>query len=173
MIKLELLSRLDRLDEDTSYLFSEENRFKIVIVGGSALVLQDYIMRSTYDIDALLVSKELIGILNKYDIDMRVSAYSCNFPYNFEDRLLRLNIGGRRIDFYTASLEDIVISKLYSSRLKDTIDIENENVLKEINWDLLDYLVSDEMEVKASSLNSRTFSELKQSYEEFKRRFKK
>lgn len=101
MIKEDLLSRLDRLDEDSSYVFSEENRFKIVIVGGCALVLQDYIKRSTHDIDALLVSKELTGILSKYDIDIRVSAYSCNFPYNFEDRLLKLDIGGRRIDFYT------------------------------------------------------------------------
>lgn len=173
MIKTDLLSRLDRLDEDSSYMFSEESRFKIVIVGGSALVLQDYIKRSTYDIDALLVSKELTGILSKYNIDIRVSAYSCNFPYNFEDRLLKLDIGGRRIDFYTVSLEDIVISKLYSNRLKDKIDIENDNVLNELNWELLDILVNDEMEVKASSLNNRTYSELKQSYEEYKRRFKK
>lgn len=173
MIKEDLLSRLDRLDEDSSYVFSEENRFKIVIVGGCALVLQDYIKRSTHDIDALLVSKELTGILSKYDIDIRVSAYSCNFPYNFEDRLLKLDIGGRRIDFYTVSLEDIVISKLYSNRLKDKIDIENDNVLNELNWELLDILVNDEMEVKASSLNNRTYSELKQSYEDYKRRFKK
>lgn len=71
------------------------------------------------------------------------------------------------------SLEDIVISKLYSNRLKDKIDIENDNVLNELNWELLDILVNDEMEVKASSLNNRTYSELKQSYEEYKRRFKK
>lgn len=71
------------------------------------------------------------------------------------------------------SLEDIVISKIYSNRLKDKIDIENDNVLNELNWELLDILVNDEMEVKASSLNNRTYSELKQSYEDYKRRFKK
>lgn len=173
MNKIELFSRLDRLDEDTSYLFSEENRFKVVIVGGSALVLQDYIKRSTYDIDALIVSKELTELLTKYDIDLRVSAYICNFPYNFEDRLLKLDVGGRRIDFFTLSLEDIVISKLYSSRIKDTIDIESEDILKKLNWELLEILVIDESEVKASALNDRTYSELKQSYEEYKRRFMK
>ena len=32
------------------------------------------------------------------------------------DRLVPLPIQGRRIDFFTASLEDIVVAKLYSDR---------------------------------------------------------
>lgn len=145
----------------------------MVIVGGSALLLNDYIERSTYDIDALIVSNELCQLLSKYDIDTRVSTYLFNFPYNFEDRLVKLDIGGRRIDFFTASLEDIVISKLYSSRVKDSIDIESKLVLIHLDWELIDRIIMDGNEVWASSLNDRTFSELIHSYEEFKRRFKK
>jgi len=173
MNKQDILSRLDLLDEDTSYIFSENIRFRMVIVGGSALLLNEFIERSTYDIDVLIVSCELVQLLSKYDIDNRTSIYLFNFPYNFEDRLVKLDIGGRRIDFYTVSLEDIVISKLYSSRVKDSIDIENELVLIHLDWELIDKIIMDENEVKASSLNDRTFSELFHSYEEFKRRFKK
>lgn len=171
MLKEDLFRRLDRLDEDVSYLYDENIRFRLVIVGGSALVLQNYLSRSTLDIDALEVSREIYTLLDKYDINCRVNAYIFNFPYNFEDRLLKLSIGGRRIDIYTASLEDIVISKLYSIRLKDIQDIENESILNNLDWNLLDKLASDENETKCSALNTRTYSEFKQSYDEYRRRF--
>lgn len=171
MLKEDLFRRLDRLDEDVSYLYDENIRFRLVIVGGSALVLQDYLSRSTLDIDSLEVSREIYSLLDTYDINCRVNAYIFNFPYNFEDRLLKLSIGGRRIDIFTASLEDIVISKLYSIRLKDMQDIENESILNNLDWNLLDKLANDENEAKCSALNTRTYSEFKQSYEEYRRRF--
>jgi len=146
MLKEDLFRRLDRLDEDVSYLYDENVRFRLVIVGGSALVLQDYLSRSTLDIDALEVSREIYTLLDKYDIDCRVNAYVFNFPYNFEDRLLKLDVGGRRIDIFTASLEDIVISKLYSIRPQDIQDIENKVILDNLDWDLLDKLANDENE---------------------------
>jgi len=49
--------------------------------------------------------------------------HPCNFLYNYEDRIKALPIESRKINFYTASLEDIVIAKLYSSRPSDIIDI--------------------------------------------------
>jgi len=171
MLKEDLLIRLDRLDEDVSYLYDENVRFRLVIVGGSALVLQDYLSRATFDIDAIEVSREIYTLLDKYDIDCRVNAYVFNFPYNFEDRLLKLDVGGRRIDIFTASLEDIVISKLYSIRPQDIQDIENKVVLDNLDWDLLEKLANDENEAKCSTLNTRTYSEFKQSYDEYRRRF--
>lgn len=165
-----LLNRLERLDEDASYIFKSDKRFRLVIVGGGALVLQEYLSRATNDIDALEVSLEINNLLTKYDINTRVKAYLCNFPYNFEDRMSKIEVGGRRIDFYAVSLEDIVISKLYSSRIIDQHDIENETILKAINWETLDRIALDENETKSSSLNDRTYSEFRQSYEDYKRR---
>lgn len=97
-------------------------------------MLQDYLIRSTFDIDALEVSRGIYTLLDKYDINCRVNAYVCNFPHNFQDRMLKLKVGGRRIDIFTASLEDIVISKLYSIRPQDIQDIENVNIWDNLNW---------------------------------------
>jgi len=85
----------------------------------------------------------------------------------------KIEIGGRRIDFYAVSLEDIVISKLYSHRSIDQHDIENETILNAINWETLDRIALDENETKLSSLNDRTYSEFIQSYEDYKRRHRK
>ena len=42
-------------------------------------------------------------------------------------------MGGRKIEFYTASLEDIVIAKLYSFRDLDRQDLISDNVLNNIH----------------------------------------
>ena len=41
--KDELLKRLERLDEDADLLFDDDRRFRMVIVGGSALILLETI----------------------------------------------------------------------------------------------------------------------------------
>jgi hypothetical protein len=170
MQRNDLLNRLERLDEDASLIFKSDKRFKLVIVGGGALVVQKHLSRATNDIDVLEVSTEINFLLDKYDINSRVKAYLCNFPYNYEDRMSKIEIGGRRIDFYAISLEDIVISKLYSHRSIDQHDIYNEAILKALNWEILDKIALDENETKLSSLNDRTYSEFRQSYEDYKRR---
>lgn len=103
--KEDLLERLARLDEDADLLFDDDRRFKLVIVGGSALILLETITRSTHDIDALDVSPEIVDLLEKYDINTRVGTFINNFPYNYDERLVPVRLDGRRIDFYTASLE--------------------------------------------------------------------
>lgn len=84
----DLLLRLERLDEDAFLLFDNDSRFKMVIVGGSALILLETITRATLDIDALDASPEIVDLLEKYDINMRVGTFVNNFPYNYDDRLV-------------------------------------------------------------------------------------
>lgn len=136
------------------------------------MILLETISRVTHDIDALDVSPEIWELLQKYDINTMVQAYLNNFPYNYEDRLTPLPIKGRRIDFYTASLEDIVIAKLYSARATDKRDIENESVLRTLDWDLLEHLATAEDEAYASALNDRCYAEFKSSYDEYVRRYR-
>ena len=69
--KEDLLERLARLDEDVDLLFDDDRQFKMVIVGGSALILLETITRATLDIDALDVSPEIVDLLEKYDINTR------------------------------------------------------------------------------------------------------
>lgn len=132
MLRDDLLERLDRLDEDASLMFDGDERFHLVIVGGGALILLERISRATHDVDAISASHEILELLEKYDINCRVQTYINNFPYNYEDRLVSLSVGGRKIDFYTASLEDIVIAKLYSARATDIRDVESEKVVEAI-----------------------------------------
>ena len=167
----ELLMRLSRLDEDASLMFDEDKRFRMVIVGGSGLILLETITRATMDIDALGVSKELAGLLERYDINCRVGTFINNFPYNYEDRLHKVKLKGKKIDFYTASLEDIVIAKLFSNRDTDRRDITDPAVLRALDWEKLEEIVSDEEEIKNNALNERNYLDFLVNYSEYKRRF--
>lgn len=80
MILDDLRKRLERLDEDADLI---NDRYQMVIVGGSAFILLGKLTRATHDIDALSVPKELYSLLGKYDINTDVEAYIDNFPYNF------------------------------------------------------------------------------------------
>ena len=170
--KEDLLERLARLDEEADLLFDNDRRFRMVIVGGSALILLETITSATHDNDALDVSPEIADLLEKYDINTRVGTFVNNFPYNYDERLVPVRLNGRRIDFYTASLEDIVIAKLYSGRATDIQDIIDPRVLKEINWDRLEYLATAEDKAKASALNEFRYVEFLDSYRTYVRRWR-
>ena len=71
-------------------------------------------------------------------INTDVEAYIDNFPYNFQDRLQPLPFGGTKVQFYTPSLEDLVIAKLCSFRDTDKADVESEAVRNSLDWDLLE-----------------------------------
>lgn len=83
MILDDLRKRLERLDEDADLMIDNNDRYQMVIVGGSAFILLGKLTRATHDIDALSVPKELYSLLGKYDINTDVEAYIDNFPYNF------------------------------------------------------------------------------------------
>jgi len=164
--RTDLLKRLDLLDEEAALLFDEDQRFRIILVGGSALVLLEYVIRSTHDIDALEAPRELAHIMRDYDIDLQVSAYVNNFPYNYEDRLVLLDIGGRRIHYFCLSLEDIVIAKLHGMRGPDIQDITNPTVLSAIDWKLLAQL-KDEMRLSTLSEESESYRAFLYAYENY------
>ena len=166
----DLIERLKRVDEDAALLYNDDRRFHMVIVGGCALILLETISRSTMDIDVLDASAEIRGLLEKYDINCNVQTYINNFPYNYEDRLVPLSIGSRKINFFCASLEDIVIAKLHSIRPTDRQDILDPNVIRLLDWDLLDRLAKADDEAKASALNDRNHMEFLSDYDEYVRR---
>ena len=167
----EILERLDRMDMEAFVTIDTPHMYRMIIVGGSGLVLLETISRATQDIDALEASPEIRHLLAKYDANLRVSTYVNNFPYNFEDRLHKIPVGGRKILFYTASLEDIVVAKLYSSRETDRQDIISGNVLKNIDWDRLRHLALDDGEAKANALNEFRYRDFLADYHEYVRRY--
>lgn len=67
-----------------------------------------------------------------------------NFAPDYYDRRVKLDVPSKKIHFYTASLEDIVISKLFSDRPKDKNDIMNSEIIKALDWDRLDRIIKSE-----------------------------
>jgi hypothetical protein len=90
---------------------------------------------------------------------------------NFEDRITLFH-KGRRIDFFVLSLEDIVVAKLCAARQEDKEDIVSIDVLKNIDWELLEHLATDDDELKAASLNERSYKDFLYDYSEYVRRYK-
>lgn len=172
MLRDDILERLDRLDEEADLVLDHNKRYKMIILGGSALTLQKWLPRATLDIDAVDVSPELRNLIEKYDINMRAEAYIDHAPYNYPDRVKRVEIGGRAIDYYTLSLEDLVITKLCSVRDTDHDDLEKESVRESLNWELLDYLATDPNELRASIISDREYNEFLGRYQNYVERWK-
>lgn len=172
MLKEDMLRRLRDLDEEAALLLPDSQRLRLVIVGGGALILMEVIARSTHDIDALAVSPQLRSLLADYDINCDVQAYSCNFAYNYESRLQKLPIDGQVIDFYTASLEDIVIAKLFSIRPQDREDIISPAVLAQLDWERLHQIAHAPDEVMANVLSDRSYRDFLYDFSEYERRYR-
>lgn len=165
----EIINRLLQVDRDMALLDTTPDMYSCVIVGGSALVLMEKIYRSTHDIDSIDASNEIKPLLETYNINMNVNAYRINFPEDYLDRIVEVNIPTTKVKFYTVSLEDLVVSKLCGMRGKDVEDIENELVYKDLNWKLLDELIE---EVCYGMLNDFDVNALKSNYENYKERFR-
>lgn len=169
----DLVQRLLDFDEEMFLRYGgaiEGERFHIVIVGGGALLLSGMIFRATHDMDAINISPELCAFMEPYDINTHVSAHIDTFAPSYPDRIKLLDIKGKVIDFYTASLEDIVIAKLCAYRDSDIADITNQTVLNAIDWELLHRLATDEDELKATMLSDYRYNEFLFRYNEYEGR---
>lgn len=167
----EIKDRLIRLDEDAELTFSENHEFKCYIVGGGALILMGYIVRATHDLDILEVTpKQLSSLFNKYDMNTAVVSYYDFFPQGFEDRAVKIDLPTRKIKYYTLSLEDLVISKLCTTRgEQDILDINNELVVNNINWDILNKLADT---MKNTIMSSPQIEMFQYNYNDYVRRNK-
>ncbi len=161
------------IDEEASLLLNADGRrYPVVIVGGSALLLHDLTSRpATHDIDVLSCHTALRDVLSKYAaVNGAVAAYADQIPFNFEDRLVKLDIPTRIVDFMTPSAEDLAVMKLYSCRPNDIEDLESPAMLAAIDWDVMDRLVYGKDEAAASALSRRRYDEMASAYEKFARR---
>ena len=166
MAHAELISCFERLDERASFMFPNHKRLYLVLVGGSSLILRNYIDRATDDIDAIMVSAELNDLINSYGINSNVQAYMTSFPYDFEDRL-ELLWSGVLVDVFAASLEDIVIAKLCSFRDTDSEDIRSPQITNALNWELIAALAALGGIVQRGSLNDKDYQNFRFNYEKY------
>jgi hypothetical protein len=78
--------------------------------------------------------------------------WSDHFAYNLEDRLVPLDLGTTAVECYSASLEDVVASKLYSERDADAQDVRRPEVLEMMDWARLAEVAED---LRDSKMNDR------------------
>ena len=178
MHKDNLIHILELIDEE-AFLSLEsvapDEKPCVIIVGGGAFVLRDLTSRpSTHDIDVFMVDERLREIISHYpEVNGAVMAYMDSIPYNFEDRLLDIPIKTTTVAFKTPSIEDLAVMKLYGWRPNDIADLTSEAFLEQVDWDLLDRLVYDNNEAKASALSPRRYEEMVSIYEEYRKEYRK
>lgn len=170
MNKNELIENLLAFDEEASLLSVSQNiKYQCYIVGGGALLLLDLIPRATYDIDVIRCTGEhLVSIMADYDINMNVSAYLTYFADGYQSRAKKIDLETTTVDFYTLSVEDLIISKIASGRTKDMEDIRRESVVNIIDWNKLDNLAKITVEGILSDYDKNEFIYF---YKEYRKEF--
>lgn len=142
------------LSEELSLLYPKE-LFEIYIVGGVPLMLYSDIKKSS-DIDVWMVSdKRMTPLLNKYFMNNRAFGMSMSFSADMESRFYKSNFSCNNLNVYVASLEDIVASKLIVNRDKDFEDITNIDVILNVDYDLLDKIITNELSIDLNEVNYR------------------
>ena len=163
----DLEDRLREFDRAVGLLYPGRT-FRLVLVGGAAMVLLGCLARSTADLDALNVPSELVSLMAQYDINCRVTAYLDHFAYNLEDRLVPLDLGTTAVECSSASLEDVVASKLYSERDSDAQDVRRPEVLEMLDWARLAEVAED---LRDSKMNDRRYGQFLHNYREYRKEY--
>ena len=143
-----------------------KEQLRAVVVGGAALLLMGYIDRSTKDIDFIEVSREAEKFLPEFDINTNVTAYLNDFPDDYDERLVALPIGGKKIKYYAMSLEDIVIAKAGFYRDTDMNDIRSQKVINNLDFALLDRLAEEKA---LNALNDTQSSIFRAMYRQYRK----
>lgn len=155
------------IDEEVELEVGLEKRYSVIIVGGAAFMLADLTGRNaTHDVDVLRADEAIQGVLARHrQLNTQVQAYADRLPKGFEGRLVRIPLETTAVDFFRPSAEDLAVMKLYSWRKQDRIDLTSLEMLTELDPDLLDRLVYDDDEAKASSLTSIAYRRMVEVYE--------
>ena len=163
----ELRSILIDVDEEAYFELGNEIQYEVVIVGGCALLLSRLSSRTlTRDIDTLLVDERLKSIMQKHpEINSQAEVYRDRLPAGFGSRLLVIPLETKTITYLRPSNEDLAVMKLYSWRKQDKDDLLNPAMLGQLNRNLLERLIYDESEAKASSNAMLLYSRMTETFE--------
>jgi len=163
----ELRSRLLGFDQAVSLTYPGQH-FRLVLVGGGAMALLGYLARTTLDLDVLAPPVELASLMAQFDLSGQVAAYQDHFAFNMGDRLVSLGLPTTAVECWSASLEDLVASKLHSDRETDKADVRRAEVLAALDWNRLAEVAT---EMKDSSLNERRYRLFLDNYETYREEF--
>ena len=172
-----LLEKLKRIDEDVFFagIRHDGAKARVVIVGGSALLLHDLSLKAvTKDVDIYSAEASVREILyTDPDFNAQCQTFSACLPYRFEERLVKAPLETLAVEYLTPSLEDLAVMKLYRWEEPDKKDLTTPRFLESLDWARLDHLVHDPDEAAASRIalpeKDREFRNLLHNYEEYRR----
>lgn len=105
--------------------------------------------------------------MERYNINNNVVTYRNNFPDDYIKRCVKQDVPTKKISIYTASLEDIVISKLFSVRPQDAKDIRDPKIVAALDWDLLDKIVNSD-DFRDNILSDHTYRMFMLDYRDYR-----
>ena len=149
MDKQQLIEKLVHIDKHAFQRLggNVQQKAEAVIVGSSALLLGDLLDEDTcpwVDVDVFQVNASgevQEAIFSEPNVNGQCQAYVLNIPYTYEDRLQRVNLPTKAIDFFIPSPEDLAVMKLYRWSEQDVMDMTSKRFLAKLDWELLEQLV--------------------------------
>lgn len=170
----EVKNNLLGLDREVQLICFENNidlhgrMYKVIIAGSSSLILNGINLIMSQDIDVLRLEAQLTGeLLAKYNMNTRITTYENCLPYNCEDRVVKLDLETKVLDYYALSIEDAVAGKIYAWRGKDQDHLYNEELLRRIDWQKLRDAIID---LEWSVLNESDMEWVKTRFNVYARR---
>ena len=162
-----IIENLSLLDGDLLAHYGLNRQFEITIVGSCALIMLDVVAssRRTTDIDVLESPSEIHSFFEPYQMNTLVETFLYTYPETWRERKQKLAFSGDCLTVYTMSLEDLVILKLIAFRKRDQEDLEDIIQSGKLDWNQLDFLVTDPTELQINLDSEDTWKEFCKRYE--------
>lgn len=181
MNRTELIEKIKRIDENIYFSSTLQPgvRASVVIVGASALLLYGLSRKgTTKDVDVYEAEQSIEEMLYAdRDFNGRCNAHSQCLPYNYEDRLEKIDIDTFAIDIFVPSVEDLAVMKLYRWEAPDIVDLTDSDFLNRLDWDMLSHLVYSPNEAAASRIaepeNDQSLQGMRHNYAEYEKRYRR
>lgn len=176
--KEDILNKLADLDYELDSL-NLPDKLEFVIFGGTALLLwSDF--RVTSDIDVIMLndfsSEEIRELLYKHNVSNSMRSVMEIPPVEeFRFRTRRLNIDFNNLDVLLPSVEDLILSKLFSSRQsdRDEKDLIESDLLEMADmdklWELYEHYKKDAILPLSRYNNLKSILERREEYMNTKR----
>lgn len=171
--KEDVFEALNILDFELFQTYGElEKKIKFIIFGATALLLHTN-FRGTKDIDVYFeerVDRKAAEIMDKHSVNNRLEQLmNVPLPEDFIDRSILISEGSC-IQVKLASKEDLVLSKLFTTRGKnsDEEDLIKSSILDDVDWtyiqDIYDEFAGSRV---GTSVNMTTLDDIIKRRKEF------
>lgn len=144
----------------------------LTIAGGAAFIIGGMTDRNvTHDIDVVSDNADsaLFEIALRHAVvNANMSAFADNLPYEYESRLIDLDVG-THVRFTRLGNEDLAVLKLYAMRGNDEVDLGSTSFSDRLDWQLMDEVVYIEAPMSKIDPSSTSLKEMQRAYEEYSR----